>query len=174
MHRDRIMPQRFLREAFGIAAGFGSFRPSVTVAMERDTPNSKSIATLFEFRRPVTGTHPRQIRKKQTFARQILERVQSCFAQMKNHRNARLFPGEADGSIFPIHVLGLQTGDVTLAAAKMPAQLIKRFPLRIFLPADDGLMFGKGDGALIFEVNRRPLTFGNDRAGNQFMSRAKF
>jgi hypothetical protein len=26
----------------------------------------------------------------------------------------------------------------------MPAQLIKRFPFQVFLPANDGLMFGNG------------------------------
>ena len=166
MHGDGIMPKRLLGKAFGVAAGLGAFRPGVTVAVQRHAVDAKTDTTLLEFGRPVASAHPRQIGKQQPFARQILQRVQCFPAQMKDHRHACFLPGKADGFVFPIHVLGFQTGDVPLTAAQMPAQLVKSFPFQIFLTANDGLMFFMGDGPFLLEVNRRPLPLGNDGSGN--------
>ncbi len=85
---------------------------------------------------------------------------------MKDYRYAGFSAGEADGMIFPIHVLAFQTSQVALAPTEMPAQLIKLLAFWIFLTADNGLMLVESDRAFFLELDRRPLTFWNDGAGN--------
>lgn len=80
--------------------------------MQRDAVDAEANAALFELGRPVAGTHPRQIGKHQPFARQIFQCIQRLRDQMKNDWNTSRLPGESDGLVFPIHVLGLQAGDV--------------------------------------------------------------
>ncbi len=46
-----VMPKSGLGEAFGIAAGLGAFRPSVSIGMERNTFNAKQLAAAVKLRR---------------------------------------------------------------------------------------------------------------------------
>ncbi len=48
MHSDGIVPQRLLGEAFRIAAGLGTFRPGVTVAVQRHAVDAKADTPLLE------------------------------------------------------------------------------------------------------------------------------
>ncbi len=64
-------------------------------------------------------------------------------------------------------------GNVTLRAAKMPAQLIKVAPFRVLLPLNDQLVFLNSEGAFWLETNFRPETFGNERPGKPVHRKAK-
>ena len=84
---------------------------------------------------------------------------------MDSNGHTGLHAYKTDCSVLPVNVVALQIGDVALARAQMPAQLIKHLPLGVRLGRDDFLMLLKRDGALFFEPNRRPLAFGDDGAG---------
>ena len=68
---------------------------------------------------------------------------------MDNDGHAGLFSHKTHRAVLLVHVLAFQTGNVTLARAQVPAQLVKSFPFGIHLGSDDLLVFLKGDGALV-------------------------
>jgi len=80
---------------------------------------------------------------------------------MDNHRHLRFLPPKAHRPAFPVHVLAFEVRDVALTAAQMPAQLVKRLPLRVHLGGDDALMFFRRDASFLLEFHFRPLAFGH-------------
>jgi len=52
-------------------------------------------------------------------------------------------------------------GNVALARAQVPAQLIQGFAFRVHLGGDDLLVFLQRDGAFVFEADGGPLAFGD-------------
>src|SRR5580693_4212303 len=81
MHGFAIMPQVFHRKTFGITGGLRPFRPSVTVTVQRDTLDAKSVAPLLELRRPVVGADGSQIRKQRAGARQVPENFRHVYSE---------------------------------------------------------------------------------------------
>ena len=75
-------------------------------------------------------------------------------------------PKESNGVRIPINVFRTKICHVALRSAKVPKQFIERASFRIEFGADDALVFGSRDGALLTEANCRPLTFRNNRPGN--------
>ena len=127
MHGLAVVPQSLLGESFRVAACLGTFRPSVAVAVKRDAFDAKPTAALPEFRGAVARADGGQIWEQRTFGGQILEHIQGVRAQVNQNRHAGFLARGTDGVVVPIHVLAFQAGDVALAGAEVPAQLIKRF-----------------------------------------------
>jgi hypothetical protein len=94
------------------------------------------------------------------FSRQVLEQVERFDAQMNEDGHTGLFAHKTDGAVLPVNILAPQIGDVALARAQMPAQLIKCLPFGIRLSGNDFPMLLKRDCTFFLEVNRRPLPFG--------------
>jgi len=65
----------------------------------------------------------------------------------------------------PIDVLALELGDVALAGAHMPAELVELLPLRVFLDGDNPLMLVELDGAFCLVLERRLLAAEEDHGG---------
>jgi len=145
-----------------VAARLGSFRPCVAVAAERHFGDTKLAAARAKFRGAIASPHAGQIRKQYTFGGQVFEQVQRFRAQMHQHRNAGFLAGETHGAVLPVHVVAFEVRNVTLARSQVPAQLIKAFPLRVYLGGDNPLVFLKRDGAFFLKLHCRPLEFRQD------------
>ena len=65
----------------------------------------------------------------------------------------------------PVHVLAFQAGDVTLARAQVPTQLIQRLTFGIHFGGYDLLMFFMRYGAFLLVVDGGPLPAGNNDGG---------
>jgi hypothetical protein len=72
-HCPAVMADIYLGESFGIARSLGAFRPSVTVAVQRNSFDAKSNAALLKFRGAVASADTPQIRKQGATARQVTQ-----------------------------------------------------------------------------------------------------
>src|SRR5437773_5405711 len=77
---------------------------------------------------------------------------------MDNHGDPGLFTEKPNGAIGPVDVLALEIGDVALAGAQVPAELIKSLSLGVVLVGEDLLVLLDGDGAFLLENNGWPLS----------------
>ena len=130
--------------------------------MQRNACDAKLAAPLPKLRGPISGPHAGQIRKQHALGGQVFEHVQGVRAQMHQNGHAGFFTSESDGVARPVHVLTLQTGNVALARAQVPAKLIQGFPLRVHLGGNDALVFFKRDAPLFLKLHFRPLPFRQD------------
>jgi hypothetical protein len=158
-----LCPKRLLREPFGIPAFFGAFRPRIPIRMQADTFDAQARDALVKFRRPVAGTNRAQIRKQRAAPRQIPENFRHFIIEAHDGNGAGLFARETDDVVFPINVFSFEAREIGLRRAQVPRQFIERFAFGIQFAGDDGLMFLPGDGALVLELNFRPLPFHDDR-----------
>ena len=85
---------------------------------------------------------------------------------MEHDPAAGLHAKISDGSVRPIHILGVQVGDVALRAAQVPEQFVIGVKFRVLLRGENGLVFHPGDGAFGIAFDFRPLAFGNDRSAD--------
>ena len=158
-----VVPKGQLRESFGIPALFGPLRPSIAVGVERDFWNAQAPATLLELCRPVAGPHGFEIREKRPCLwkgrKNFLHLFPEAYLRRLLAPPARFHPKEAYDVSVPVHVLSVEIGKVRLRYPKVPGQLIKCLPLRVFLPLDDPAMLLPGDGPLFPVSHGRPLAF---------------
>jgi hypothetical protein len=112
---------------------------------------------------PIPGAHRGEIGEQATFRWQISEQIQRLRPQPHNYRHLRFLSRKANCVAFPIHILALATGKVTLTATRMPAQLIKHLPLRVHLRPDNRRVFFRRDGPLLVERRLAPLQSRDDR-----------
>jgi len=163
MHGNGIMPQRFLGKAFGISDSFGSLGPGVTVAVQRDALDAKSITALLELRRPVARADSSQIGEQGATARQVPQNFRHIFIKAHDGNGAGFLARTTDDVIFPIYILRFQKRQVGLRRAQVPRQLIERLAFGIGFAGDDGLMFLPCDGPLLLELDFRPAFLGQHR-----------
>lgn len=156
-----------------LAAFTGAFRPGIAIRVQRHPLDVEPVAALSKFRGPVRRTHLAQIREQRPRRPEPAQDGFDFLAEM-NERQAVGFPaGVADHAVGPVNVFRLQTGDVRLRAAQMPAQFVKVFALGVLLPLRDPLVFGERDGPFGFEGDFRPEPFGNERPGQPVHGQAK-
>src|SRR5207249_2045663 len=68
-----------------------------------------------------------------------------------------LVPAIPDGALAPVHVLGVQVGDIGLGAAQVPQQLVEVAFLGVAFAGDDPAVFVQGDAPLPPVHHGRPL-----------------
>ena len=157
MDRLAVVPQRFLREPFRIAHGFGALSPRVTIRMEGHALDAKTLDALPKLRGAIRSAHLRQIGKERAAAGEGFQDCLDLRAEMQPRDALGLAPEETDGVLLPIDVLRDKCGQIGLRGTEMPGHLVKRPAFGIALPGDDSLMFLKCDGALLLENWLRPL-----------------
>src|SRR5438552_2307364 len=173
MHRLAIVPERLLSEPLRVATLLRALRPGVAVGVERNAFDAQPHAALVEFGGAIAGANRRQVGKQSAGHRETAQNRLNALAKVNHGEAAGFPPGVSDCLIRPVNVVRLETGNVALRSAKIPAQLIIAAPLRIFLPLNDQSMFLSRDSASRLKSHLRPETFGNKRPGKPIHRKAE-
>ncbi len=151
-----------------LAGRLGSSGPGVSVGLQSHSLDPKARASLLELRGAVFAVHSYQIREQRALVWQLTKDPRCSRSEMDNGRLkgfpvAKLPPEVALGLVPPIHVLTLEHVDVALLAPEIPAQLVKKLPLRVELISDDPLVFLQSYSSLGLKFHRWPLALGDHR-----------
>lgn len=151
-----VVPQSLLREAHRETALARPFRPRIAIAMQGNTVDAQALAPLLELRRAVPGPHGAQVRKQGAGRRataqnrrHVLAEMDDCGLDPAAGLVVQFVPVVADGAVTPVHIFGMEVGDVRLASGQVPAQFIEIPAFRILLAGQDQLVFRAGDTALL-------------------------
>lgn len=160
-----IVPEGFLGEALGVAAGLGPFCPRVPIRVKSHTGDPKGSATLLELGGPVATAHGAQVWEERSGHRQSSQDFDHGVPQVNLRCGSRLSTQVADDRLIPIDVFRTQLGDVGLRTAEVPAQFVEGAALRVAFPGDDPGVFVGGDGPLLTEPDGGPLRLRDERPG---------
>jgi hypothetical protein len=131
--------------------------------MQRDALDFETLATLLEFRGPVSRSNGAQIREQRTIGRKRAQHLSGLVVKAHQSNRAGLFPSEGKNVLLPVNVLRLQKRDVRLRSSQVPGQLVESLAFGIQLAGDNGLMLVPFDGALFFKLDGGPTFLGQDR-----------
>lgn len=142
VHGLAVVAQGQLREPFGIACHLGPFCLGIPVAMQGHAMNPQADASLLELRSPVARQPAPQVREQRPHLRQGCQDglhllTKSNLWGLLVVPPTGLHANKADDPRRPVHVLGLQVGQVRLRSAQVPGQLIERLALGIAFAGDD-------------------------------------
>ncbi len=130
--------------------------------------DAEAAATPAEFIGAVAEESAAEIRKQRSSFGQCVENVSNTQAELDLGRGQvlapfRLHADVGDGVAGPIHVLGVEVGQLALGGPEIPGELVKRLPLRVALALHDAAVLFPRDGPPFLVPDDRPLPFGNQR-----------
>ena len=93
----------------------------VTIGVQRHAFDPQASAALFEFGRPVRFPHLDEIREQRAGAGPASNNFPGQRAEFRAAHVGRFFARIAERTGGAVEILGLETGDIGLGTAKMPA-----------------------------------------------------
>ena len=123
MHGLAVVPQSLLGESFRVAAGLGTFRPSVAVAVQSNAGDAKLAASLPQTRWP--DLRPAQWTDRETTPHRrsmCMNTFKASADQMHQHRHAGLLAGGSTVLFVQSTCSPRKAGNVALASSQVPAK----------------------------------------------------
>ncbi len=151
-----------------VAGGLGPLGPRVAVAVQADAFDAEAAAAFAEFVGAVAGKPAAEMREERSFLGQGVEDVGDGLPESDLRRGLilapfRLHADVGDGPAGPVHVFGVEVGQVALRRAEVPRELVECLPLGVALAFNDAAVLFPRDGAPVFVPDDWPLPFGDQR-----------